>query len=160
MKKSIVFILVICSLVFNCTVKEKPQFIGIDNIKVLYSSSCYCICSNIKNITISADAEFSNPNDVGGTLQTDALKVLVNDREVATFTSKEFKVPSKDKFKIPLTVSIATDSIINKGNLSGLLGSLLSKKLKVQYKGDIKYKVFGYSSTYTIDKTEDVKIKL
>jgi len=152
MKKSIVLILVICSLVFNCAVKEKLQFIGIDNIKVLDS--------NIKNITISADAEFSNPNNVGGTLQTDALKVLVNNREVATFTSKEFKVPSKDKFKIPLTVSIATDSIINKGNLSGLLGSLLSKKLKVQYIGDIKYKIFGYASTYTINKTEDVKIKL
>ncbi|MCB0399947.1 MAG: LEA type 2 family protein [Winogradskyella sp.] len=152
MKKSNVFILVICSLVFNCTVREKPQFIGIDNFKVMDS--------NMKNITISADAEFSNPNDVGGTLQTDALKVFINDKEIATFSSKEFKVPSKDTFKIPLTVSVATDSIIDKSNLSGLLGSLLSKKIKVQYQGDIKYKVLGYSSTYKVDKTEDVKIKL
>ena len=30
-------------------------------------------------------------------------------------------------------------------NLSGLLGSLLTKKIKVQYKGDINYKVFGFS---------------
>lgn len=152
MIKRILFILAICSLVFNCTVREKPQFIGIDNIKVLDS--------NIENITISADAEFTNPNDVGGTLQTNALNIYVNDKKVATFSSKEFKVPSKDKFTIPLTVSVATDSIVNKSNLSGLLGSLLSKKLKVQYKGDIKYKILGYSSTYTIDKTEDVKIKL
>ncbi len=152
MIKRTLFILAICSLVFNCTVKEKPQFIGIDNIKILDS--------NIENITISADAEFTNPNDVGGTLQTDALKIFVNDKEVATFSSKEFKVPYKDKFTIPLTVSVATDSIVNQSNLSGLLGSLLSKKLKVQYKGDIKYKILGYSSTYSIDKTEDVKIKL
>lgn len=152
MKKSIVFIFVICSLVFNCTVREKPQFIGIDNIKVLDS--------NIENITISADAEFSNPNDVGGTLQADALKVFVNDKEIASFSSKEFEVPSKDTFKIPLTVSLATDSIIDKSNLSGLLGSLLSKKMNVQYKGDIKYKILGYASTYKVDKTEYVKIKL
>ncbi|WP_426430766.1 LEA type 2 family protein [Winogradskyella sp. HB-48] len=152
MKKSIVFILVICSLVFNCTFREKPQFIGIDNFKVLDS--------NIENITISADAEFSNPNDLGGTLQTDALKVFVNDKEIAIFNSKEFEVPSKNTFKIPLTVSVATDSIIDKSNLSGFLGSLLSKKIKVQYKGDIKYKVLGYSSSYKVDKTEDIKIKL
>ena len=92
MTKRTLFILAICSLVFNCTVKEKPQFIGIDNIKVLDS--------NIENITISADAEFTNPNDVGGTLQTEALKIYVNDKEVATFSSKEFKVPSKDRFTI------------------------------------------------------------
>lgn len=152
MKKSIIFILVICSLVFNCTFREKPQFIGIDNFKVLDS--------NIESITISADAEFSNPNDLGGTLQTDALKVFVNDKEIATFSSKEFKVPSKNTFKIPLTVSVATDSIIDKNNLSGLLGSLLSKKIKVQYKGDIKYKVLGYASIYKVDKTETLKIKL
>lgn len=150
--KRTLLILVICSLVFNCTVREKPQFIGLDNIEVLDS--------NIKNITISADAEFSNPNDVGGILQTDALKVFINNREIATFSSKEFIVPSKAMFKIPLTVSVATDSIINKDNLSGLLGSLLSQKIKVQYKGDIKYKILGYSSTYEIDKTQDVKIKL
>lgn len=152
MKRSIVFILVIYSLVFNCTVREKPQFIGIDNFKVLDS--------NIESITISADAEFSNPNDLGGTLQTDALKVFVNDKEIATFSSKEFEVPSRDRFTIPLTVSVATDSIINQSNLSGLLGSLLSKKIKVKYKGDIKYKILGYASTYKVDKTEDVKIKL
>ena len=55
--------------------------------------------SNIKNITLSADAHFINPNDVGGTLKTDNLKVFINDTEVAKFVSEEFKVPSKKDFK-------------------------------------------------------------
>ena len=36
----------------------------------------------------------------------------------------------------------------------------MSKKIKVQYKGQIKYKVFGFSHRYDVDKTENVKIKL
>lgn len=152
MLKRIVFISLFFTLLFNCTVNEQPEFIRLENLKV--------VDSNIKNITLSADALFKNPNDVGGTLKTDNLKVFINDTEVATVISDEFDVPSKENFKIPLTVAVATDSIIDTKSLSSLLGSLFSQKLEVQYKGEIKYKVFGYSSTYTIDETQNVKIKL
>ena len=146
------FILLIFILIYNCTVSEQPEFIGLKNIKVLNS--------NIKNITLSADALFMNPNNVGGTLKTDNLKVYINDSEVATFISEEFKVPSKKDFKIPLTVAISTDRFIDKKNLGGLLSSLISQNLEVQYKGEIKYKVLGYSSTYKVDEIQNVKIKL
>ena len=152
MLKRTILILLFFSLVFNCTVTEEPEFLGLDNIKV--------VDSNIKNITLSADAMFMNPNDVGGTLKTDNLKVYINNTEVATFVSEPFKVPSKKNFKIPLTVAIATDSIVDRKSLGGLIGSLISQNLKVQYKGDIKYKVLGYSSTYDVDETQNIKIKL
>lgn len=152
MFKRILFISLFCSLVFNCSVNQPPEFLGIENLVI--------IDSNIKNITLSADALFINPNDVGGTLKTDDLKVYINNTEVATFVSESFDVPSKKNFKIPLTVSVDTDSIIDKKSLGGLLGSLISQQLKVQYKGEIKYKVFGYSSTYNVDETQNIKIKL
>ena len=69
-------------------------------------------------------------------------------------------MPAKKDFTIPLTAKISTDSLYSNNNLGGLLGSLFSKKIKVQYKGDIKYKVFGFSHTYAVDKTEDIKLKL
>ncbi|MBV7270224.1 LEA type 2 family protein [Winogradskyella luteola] len=152
MLKRITFISLFFTLLFNCTVTEQPKFLGLENIKV--------VNSNIRSITLKADALFANPNDVGGVLKTDDLKVYVNDTEVATVVSDEFTVPSKQNFTIPLIVAVATDSIIDKKSLGGLLGSLISQKLKVQYKGDIKYKVLGYSSTYAVDETQDVKIKL
>ena len=150
--KKLMLILLFFSLFFNCTVTEKPEFIGVENIKV--------VDSNIKTITLSADANFINPNDVGGTLKTDDLKVYINDTEVAKFETKSFDVPSKKNFTIPLTVTVATDSIINNKSLGGLLGSLISQRLKVQYKGEIDYKVFGYSSSYSVDKTQNIKVKL
>jgi Late embryogenesis abundant protein len=152
MLKRNLFILLIFTLVFNCTVTEKPEFIGLDKIKV--------INSNLKSITLSADAMFKNPNDVGGKLKTDNLKVYINDTEVAKIVSDEFDVPSKQNFTIPLVVSVATDSLIDKKSLGGLLGSLLSQQLEVRYKGEIDYKVLGYSSTYSVDELQNIKIKL
>lgn len=152
MLKKTTFMVLLFATLLNCTITEKPQFTGLKNIKV--------VNSNIKNITLSAEALFLNPNNVGGTLKTDNLKVYINDTEVATFVSEAFKVPSKKNFKVPLTVAIATDSIIDKNSLGGLLGSLISQKLKVQYKGKIKYKILGYSSTYDVDETQNIKIKL
>lgn len=151
MFKRILFISLFFTLLFNCTVTEQPEFIGFENIKVVNSTT--------ESIALSADALFLNKNDVGGTLKTDDLKVYINDTEVATIVSDEFDVPSKQNFKIPLIVAVATDSIIDKKSLGGLLGSLISKRLKVQFKGDIKYKVFGYSSTYLADETQELKIK-
>lgn len=142
----------IFTLLFNCSITEKPEFVKLDNIEV--------VDSNSKNITLKADAFFLNKNDVGGTLKTDDLKVYINDMEVASVISDEFDVPKRENFTIPLTVKVETDSIINDKNLGSLLGSLISQRLKVHYKGEIKYKIMGYSSTYTVDEIQDVKIKL
>lgn len=149
--KKLIILSTICIALMSCSVNEKPQFIGLDNIVVLESSSKY--------LTFTADALFLNPNDIGGKLQTDDIKVFVNDNELASVSTESFKVPAKKEFSIPLKTNIPTDSLFSSKSIGGLIGSLFSKKVKVQYKGDIKYKVFGFSYTYNIDKTEDVKIK-
>lgn len=150
--KMLIILSTILFVFFSCSVKEKPVFINVENIKVVESTSSH--------ITFTADALFLNPNDIGGELKTDKIKVYVNDTEMATVSTKSFKVPAKKEFSIPLQANIPTDSIFSNKNLSGLIGSLFSKKIKVQYKGDIVYKVLGFSYTYNVDETEDVKIKL
>ena len=136
---------------FNCSVNEKPEFIGVENIKILESTPEY--------IVLTADAFFENPNIISGELQVNDVKVYVNDSEMATVSSKNFEVPAKKDFSIPLTANVPIDSIFGDENLSSLIGSLLTKKMKVQYKGVINYKVLGFSHTYNVDKTEEVKIK-
>lgn len=149
--RKLIILSTICLALLNCSVNEKPQFVGIENIKVLESTS--------KHITFTADAFFINPNDIGGELQTDEIKVFINENEMATISTKSFKVPAKKEFSIPLKTNVPTDSLFSNKSIGGLIGSLFSKKVKVQYKGAIKYKVLGFSYSYNIDKTEDVKIK-
>ncbi|MEP1487290.1 MAG: hypothetical protein ABJK28_02565 [Algibacter sp.] len=151
MKRAIILSTILLTFL-SCSVTEKPEFINIENIKVLESNS--------KFITITADAIFINPNDIGGELKTDAIKVLVNDTEMASISTKNFEVPAKKEFSIPLQANIPTDSLFSNKSLGNLIGSLFSRKIKVQYKGAIKYKVFGFSHAYDVDQTEDIKIKL
>ncbi len=150
--KHLVIISTILLTFFNCTVTKKPKFINIKNIHVLEASS--------KFITVSANAIFLNENRIGGELQTDGIKVLINNSEIASITTEKFKVPAKKEFAIPLTARIPKDSLFGNKNLGSLLGSIFGKKLEVQYKGDIKYKVLGFSHKYKVDETEELKIKL
>jgi hypothetical protein len=153
MKKGLYFFGLLL-LMYGCSVKEKPVFIKVDNIKLISMAS--------DTIRLKADAFFENPNDVGGKISTDEIKVIVNGAEVAQVSSDEFDVPARNEFTVPLKVVIPTKRIFenNKnGVLGGLINSLFKKSIKIQLKGDIKYTVFGYSNTYPIDTTEDLKIK-
>ena len=153
MKKLVFFIVVL--LTIGCSVKEKPVFIKVDDVKIMSVTP--------DTIHLNANAFFKNPNDIGGKISTDEIKVLINGDEMAKVSSEVFKVPARQEFAIPLKVVIPTEKIFsNNGNgiLGGLINSLLSKSVKVQFKGDIKYKVLGFSHIYSIDKTEDIKIKL
>lgn len=152
MKKSIYLCLTII-LLCACSVKEKPTFIKVDDIKVLSFAN--------DTIKLKANAYFKNENSVGGKIATDEINVFVNDVDVAKVSSEEFKVPAKKEFIVPLLVKVPSEKVFKNGFLGGLLNSVLgNKKVKVRFVGDIKYKVLGFSSTYSIDKTKEMKIKL
>ena len=140
--------------VISCKVRETPDFVSVDSITVKHS--------DVRSITFSANANFENPNHIGGTLKSDGISVLVNDIEFGSLSSEAFEVPAKETFTIPLEVTLSTEDIIKKekgGLIGGVLNSILSKTIKVQYKGNITYKALGFSYDYPIDIVQDVKIK-
>lgn len=152
--KKLIFIPLIL-LVISCSVKEKPLFVKVDNIEV--------IDATLETIELTADAYFINKNDVGGTLESKGIEVFVNDISVANVSSEAFKVPAREEFSIPLKVVIPTKEVYEKnknGLLGGILSSIISQKMKVQYKGTITYSTFGFSYDYEVDRTQDVKIKM
>ncbi len=151
MKKFIMLSTIAIGLL-SCSVNEKPEFLRIENIKIVESTS--------EHITLSADAFFLNPNDIGGELKSEGIKVFVNDEEMTTISSESFEVPAKEEFSIPLQANIPSKRILNTNTLESVFNSILNQKIKVQYLGVIEYKVLGFSHTYDIDRTEDVKIKL
>lgn len=151
MKKLIILSTIILTVI-SCKVNEKPEFLRIENIQVIESNSEF--------VSLSANAFFNNPNDVGGELKSEGIKVIINNIEMAIISTESFDVPAKKEFSIPLTANIPSKKILNINNINGLLNSILNKKIKVQYIGDIKYKALGFTYTYTVDKTEDLKIKL
>ncbi len=153
MKNVILFIAVLL-LCNSCKLNKKPEFIAVENIDV--------VKANLKSVELKADAIFKNPNSLGGTLWTNDIEVFVDDKYMGTVTAEEFKVPAKKEFSIPLTIKFSASKIIenNKGNLlSSILKQVLEKKVVVNLKGDLGYKVVGFTSSYAIDHTEEIIIK-
>lgn len=154
MKRSLFLLLIITFLFLACSINKQPVFLKVENIELIEANSNF--------ITVKANAYFNNPNDVGGTLKSDKINVFVNDLKLANVSSEDFKVPAKKEFSIPLLVTINTNKILKAkadNVLGSLLNSVLNKSIKIQYKGDIIYKTFGFSYTYAIDETEHVKLK-
>ena len=150
--KNILYFTLLIILISSCSVNKQPTFIKVDKVKVASFSG--------DTIRLKAEAFFTNPNDVGGKISTDEIKVIVNGAEVAQVLSEEFKVPARKNFTIPLVVVIPARKVFenNKnGIFGGLLNSFLKKSIQVQFKGDIKYKVFGYSNVYPVDQIQEIK---
>ncbi|MEO9570566.1 MAG: LEA type 2 family protein [Polaribacter sp.] len=151
--KNFLYFTLIVFVITSCSVNKQPVFVKVDNIKVTSFSS--------DTIRLKAEAFFDNPNDVGGEISTEEIKVIVNGAEVAQVSSEEFNVPARKEFSIPLVVVVPAKKVFknNKnGIIGGLLNSIINKSVKVQFKGVLKYKVFGFSSEYLIDETEEIKL--
>lgn len=151
--KQFAVLLIIISTLTSC-VSKKIEYQDIENINI--------ISLNTEEITLSADAVFKNPNILGGKVTPENIIVFIDDKEITTVKSKEFKVPGVKKFSVPLEVTIPFNKIPG-NNGGGLLGAVLgslNKTHKVTFVGNLHYKVAGFKSTYAINHTEELKLGL
>lgn len=121
--------------VISCKYKEKPEFVKVDRIDLGEVS--------LKEIDFEADAMFTNGNDIGGKLFTENIDIYVDNILVGHLKTKEFAVPARDTFMIPLKGKISTEKILKKngGNLlNNILSIVKSKKVDVRFEGDIVFK--------------------
>ncbi|MDA9968848.1 hypothetical protein N9789_00810 [bacterium] len=152
MKNRLYFFLLFL-LLSSCAVKKKPIFIKVDDVKI--------VSVTMDTIRLKAAAFFENPNGVGGTISSDKIQIIVKDASIASVYVDEFKVPARASFSVPLMAVIPTKKVFqnNKnGILGGLINSFLNKSIKLRFKGNLKYKVFGFSNTYPIDKIQEIKL--
>ena len=152
MKKIVVFSFLI--LILSCKVTEKPEFIKVESVKVIQA--------NKNGIKVKTDLLFLNKNRVGGTLQANDIKVLLDSVEVATINSDSFKVPKKEKFVMPLIVTIPYNKVFkdNKQNLlAGIMNMIRNKKIVLTYKGQITYSLGVFTYNYPLNYTQETTIR-
>ena len=152
MKQTIAFLLLFLSL--SSCVKKNIEYQKLENIKIISIDS--------NEITLSANAVFKNPNILGGKVFPEDLKIFIEDQEITTVKSKEFKVPAVKEFSVPLEATIPFDKIpgYKKGGILGAIIGGLTKTHKVSFKGNLNYRVVGFKSSYKIDHTEELKFEL
>jgi len=153
MKKTILFTLFLITFL-GCKLTEKPEFVRVENVDV--------VRADLDSVQLKANAVFLNRNHVGGRLITENINVLIDEKPIATVSSEEFKVPAKDEFVVPLTVNFSALELLDKKNndlLGSILKQVLSRKVVVTFRGDLDYKVAGFSASYPIDHTQEIEIK-
>lgn len=149
--KKLIYLLLIITLT-NCTLTQEPDFIKLDNHKI--------ITFNKNEVKLSTDAHFNNPNDVGCEVVSTDIEVFVNELSVSKVKqATSINLESGNDFYIPLTVSIPTNKIIKDkaGIFNGLLNTLFNKNLKVKYEGIITLKKAGIEFDIDIEGEEVLK---
>jgi len=147
--------LILILLIFgSCTVSEKPEFIKVNSVKIKETT--------VKNFTLEAKLLFFNKNDIGGTLQAHNVHIFVDSLDVAVLQSELFKVPKKEEFEVPLQVTIPYKKVFDTNKqdlLENIMNMILRKKVLVQYKGEITYKLGVFEYNYPLDYQQEVTIQ-
>jgi len=141
-------------LVLGCKVTEKPELLKVDSVKVIQA--------NKKGIKIKTDILFLNKNNIGGTLQAKDIRVLVDSMDVANVKTTPFKVPKKDTFVLPLTVTVPYDKVFNDNKqnlLSSIMNVISNKKIHITYVGEIRYSIGDFHYDYPLNFTQELSIK-
>lgn len=152
MKKT-VLLFVLSFVLFGCTISEPPIYKRVESIKVIKKSPTSFI--------IQANVLFTNPNDVGGTLQIKDVKIYADRRYVTTIDSEPFKVPKKDEFIVPVETEISYAEIFadrDQDLLNVIMNVISSKQLIINFDGILQYKKNSYHFDYHLDYTKSIRI--
>jgi len=152
--KNLVLMFSIGLILIACKVTEKPEFIGVNSIKIRNISN--------REFTILANLKFENKNDLGGTLQAKDIHVFIDSIDVAKVETEIFNVPKRKEFELPLIVKIPFDKIYKNSKqslLESVLNVVTNKKIIISYKGFVDYKLLGFHYSYPLDYKQELTLK-
>jgi len=151
----ITLLLLFISLTFtSCKVTEMPEFKEVKNLKIIDTS--------IQNFTLQADILFSNPNNIGGTLQANDIHIFVDDIDVATIESDEFKVQKKNEFTMPLKTIIPFEKVFNDNKqtlLNNIMNVITKKNVTIRYAGKIRYSLGLFHYDYPLSYKQELSLR-
>ena len=138
----------------NCSGPQEPVYKGFSDIKADMIST--------KRITLSGEAQYYNPNALGGEVVSTDIQVIVNDIPAADIQqTTSIPVPAESDFSLPLICNIEPKTIFENdrnGALGGIINAVLSKKVDVHYQGEIVVKFAGVSFALPVDVEDEVEL--
>ena len=139
------------SIIFltSCFDYEDVEFKGVQNIGLEGRSG--------GNITVRIDMKVKNPNKYKIKIKKSSLDVFINGSKVGKTKIKNDVVLKKNHQDVyPLYLTFSEKEL--KSSALASIGSLLTGRMKVRIKGDIKAKVYGIGKKFPIDVEEPVNL--
>ena len=108
-------------------------------------------------ITVRIDVKVNNPNSYNIKIKRSSLDVFINGSKVGKTKIKNDVVLKKNHQDVyPLYLTFSEKEL--KSSALASIGSLLTGRMKVRIKGDIKTKVYGIGKKFPIDVEEPVNL--
>lgn len=132
---------------------QEVAFKHIENVKV------GAISFQAKNVTLTADAIFHNPNSVKLNVKGIRAKAYIDGEEVSTIREQlETEMPAKSDFTLPITIEVPTKKLL--GNLGNLIKQFTNKKEAiVKLEGAINVEVLGQEIAVPFDYEDVYKME-
>lgn len=146
----IFFYTAILILLNSCFEYEEVDFKGIQNFKLENKTS--------ENLLMRLDLKVNNPNNYSITIKPTTLDIYVNGKLAGKTKMKDKIVLKKQTTGVyPLYMQANTKDIMSALPMS--LGALLSGKIKMGIKGNVKAKAYGVGKKFYINEEETVYLK-
>lgn len=149
-----IFYLFISILLVSCKVNEKPEYKALENIQIDEMTN--------KEVVVSADAVYFNPNHIGGTVKKVDIDLFLDGVHISKVTSMPFEINGQENFRIPLKANVPYGDLFgtNGNNMLGsILNATLSNTIQVNYKGSITLDLGAIDYDYALDETLDLKLR-
>lgn len=132
----------------SCTPREKVELRRIKDIVVDVATEPL----------LKANAVLYNPNNIRMTLRKIDMEVFVDGKQAAIIDQKlKTKVPAKAEFTVPLEVKLNLKEL---GFFDTVLAVLGGKKLKIRYKGSIRFTYKSIPVTIPVDYQDEIRVRI
>ncbi len=147
---NIATILALILLLSGCLEYEEVDFKGVQNFGIENRTS--------EQILIRLDIKVENPNTYNITIKPATLDISINGKYAGKTKMKEKIVLKKNTTGVyPLYLQAKTKDIM--GALTGSLGAMLSGRVKVGIKGNVKAKAYGVGKKFYLNEEQTVSLK-
>jgi len=151
-KKRVVLIVILpLIIILGCNRPEAPIFETIREVKIKEQTDDL--------ITITAFADFYNPNNYKIILKKADIDLLLNDKKISSLEQDfDLKIEKQSKFTVPLEATFS-QSQINENLISSAIKILMGRKLTINYIGNIKVKAYGVRIKVPINGESKIDIR-
>ncbi len=152
MMKYILYLLYLVLFISGCNKPKAPEFKYIEDIEIETLDG--------GKVNLKGTAVFYNPNKMKLTLLNGEIAVSIDGNYISTIQQDyNIELDPKSDFSVPLEVPISLNEM-KTSLFSSALGILTGNKLRIGYKGDIRFKAYGIPVKVPIDDEQEVDIKL
>ncbi len=148
------FLIFTCLFFIACSKPAAPTFLKMEDVEVVDVKD--------KQVYVTANAVFNNPNPVAGKLVDTDLKVIVNEIDMGTVQQDTTTaIPANSNFKVPVHINFPINKVFSskKGLLKGVLNALIDKKANVKYEGTITLNFLKVNFDVPVDYEGELVIK-